>query len=131
MIKINLIIMKTLFPICALLFAFSSFSQESIAVHKAKIADAKMYSFIPPVKLLNKEIWNRVADTRFECDFLRLAVEYQNNEFVLYEMDGNKLELSRASEYKTIGDEIAINTFSVSPNYSGRAKTNSVVTSSF
>lgn len=131
MIKINFTIMKTLLLICVLLGTFASFSQESIAVHNAKIADAKMYSFIPPVKLLNKEIWNRVADTRFECDFLRLAVEYQNNEFVLFEMDGNKLELSRASEYKTIGNEIAKNTFRVSPNYAGGAKTNSVVTSSF
>ena len=123
--------MKSLLLICVLLGTFTSFSQESTAVHKSKIADAKMYSFIPPIKLLNKEIWTRVADTRFECEFLRLAVEYQNNEFVLFEMDGNKLELSRASEYKIIGDEIAVNTFSVSPGFVRRAKTNSAVTSTF
>ena len=123
--------MKNLVLISVFLCAFTSFSQESPLIHKTNIADNAMYSFIPPLKLLNKEIWTRVADTRFECNFLRLAVEYQNNEYVLFEMDGNKLELSRASEYKTIGDEIALNTFSVSPNYSGRAKTNSAVTSTF
>ena len=46
-------------------------------------------------------------------------------------MGGKKLELGRASEYETIGDEIATNTFSVSPGFVRRAKTNSAVTSTF
>ena len=113
--------MKNLLFIYLFLIAFTSFSQESTFIHKTEIANNEAYSFIPPIKLLNKEIWSRVADTRFECNFLRLAVEYKNNEYVLYQMDGNKLELSRASDYKIIGDEIAMNTFSVSPGFSGRA----------
>jgi len=122
--------MKNLLFICLFLIAFTSFSQESTFIHKTKIANSEAYSFIPPIKLLNKEIWNRVANTRFECNFLRLAVEYKNNEYVLYQMDGNKLELSRASEYNILGNEIAMNTFSVSSGFSGRAKTSSVVTNS-
>lgn len=123
--------MKNLLLICLLLCAFTSFSQESTVIHKTKIANNEAYSFIPPTKLLNKEIWSRVANTRFECNFLRLAVEYQNSEYILYQMDGNKLELSRASEYKIIGEEIAMNTFSVSPAFSGSTKTNSVAKASF
>ncbi len=72
-----------------------------------------------------------MSNIRFECDFLRLAVEYQNFEYVLFEMDEPKRELSRARSYNTIGEEIAINTFRFPLNTSGRAYTNSTVTSSY
>jgi hypothetical protein len=94
-----------------------------------KNAMEEVYSFVPPAKLLNKEIWTRVSNTRFECNFLRLAVEYQNFEFVLFEMDGAKRELSRAPKYKILGEEIAMNTFRVSPNYPGSSTTSGVASS--
>jgi hypothetical protein len=114
---------------CAILYTTSSFSQKSTANKLSKkvvIKDA--YSFIPPIKLLNKEIWNRVSNTRFECTFLRLAVEYQEFEYVLFEMDGLKRELSRAPKYSILGEEIAFNTFRVSPDYIKNKMTNKIAT---
>ena len=117
---------------CAVLYTTSSFSQKSTACkssEKAVVKDA--YTFTPPIKLLNKELWNRVSNIRFECNFLRLAVEYQDFEYVLFEMDGLKRELSRAREYRIIGEEIAINTFRFPSNSSGSTTTNSTVTSAY
>ena len=110
--------MKNLILLCAIMYATSSFAQKSPRNKLSKKAvHNNANSFSPPIKLLNKEIWHRVSPTRFECEYLRLAVEYQDFEYVLYEMDGEKRELSRAREYSTIGKEIAFNTFRVSPNY--------------
>ncbi|MCK5443633.1 MAG: hypothetical protein KAJ23_17240 [Maribacter sp.] len=124
--------MKNLLLVCTMLYATSSFSQ-SLKHPKTskKNAVEQAYAFVPPTKLLNKEIWTRVSNTRFECKFLRLAVEYQNFEFILFEMDGGKRELSRAPEYKILGEEIAMNTFGVSPNYPGSSRTPGSVASSY
>ena len=64
------------------------------------------YSFIPHPKLLNKEIWNRVSEFRFECDFLRLAVEFKEHSYVLVEIDGEKRELARSIDYRVISQNI-------------------------
>jgi hypothetical protein len=107
--------MKNLLLLYAIMYTSVSFAQ--VKPQKGnKIAFSNNKSFTPPLKLLNKKIWERVSHTRFECHYLRLAVEYQDSEYVLYEMDGAKRELSRAREYSTIGREIAFNTFRVSPD---------------
>ncbi|WP_242093915.1 hypothetical protein [Aestuariivivens sediminicola] len=118
--------MKNLLLICAIAYTTNSFSQKSNdSKLLTKQGQQEFYSFKPSKKLLNEEIWTRVSNTRFECNFLRLAVEYQDYEYVLYEMDEPKRELSRAPDYKTIGEEIAMNTFRVTP-YLGSNATASV-----
>jgi len=123
--------MKNLLFLCAILYATSSFSQEIKHPKTSKKNEVKQaYSFLPPAKLLNKEIWTRVSNTRFECNYLRLAVEYQNFEYILLEMDGEKRELTRAPKYKIIGEKIAMNTFMVPPNYSSSSTTKSTAVAS-
>lgn len=63
-------------------------------------------SFAPNDKLLIQEIWKRVDEYRFECEFLRLAVEYRNQEYLLIEMDGNHRILARDVHYSVISDRI-------------------------
>ena len=124
--------MKNLLFACAILYTLCSFSQKSnYSKSSKKNAVDEAHSFVPPTKLLNTEIWTRVSNARFECNFLRLAVEYQNFEFILFEMDGAKRELSRAPEYRILGEEIAMNTFRVSPNYPGSPRTSGSVASSY
>ena len=107
--------MKNLLIVCAIAYATNSFAQKTTEGKILKqLAFEEVYTFNPPRKLMNEEIWTRVSNTRFECNFLRLAIEYQDFEYVLYEMDGLKRELSRARDYNTLGEEIAINTFDIS-----------------
>ena len=63
--------------------------------------------FKPNRKLINKDIWYRISLYRFECRFLRLAVEWEDKEYVLYEMDGAKRELARSKDYSDIEKVIA------------------------
>jgi hypothetical protein len=112
--------MKKLLFMCVIMYATSSFSQKSdVSKLTNDIVKKDAYTFVPPIKLLNKDLWNRVSNTRFECSFLRLAVEYQDFEYVLYEMDEPKRELSRSPEYRIIGQEIGLNTVRRSPNFFG------------
>lgn len=62
--------------------------------------------FTPNEKLLIPEIWNRVSEYRFECEFLRLAVEYKDHEYYLIEMDGNQRVLAQDVHYSVISDRI-------------------------
>jgi len=64
------------------------------------------YSFVPSRNLLNEEIWNRVSEFRFECIYLRLAVELKNNGYVLIEMDGDHRELAKSTDYNVISQKI-------------------------
>ena len=74
-------------------------------------------AFSPDKRLLNEEIWQRVSVNRFECDFLRLAVELSGNEYLLYEMDGNKRLLIRHEQYSMISKAIAKLTLRTSSPY--------------
>ena len=108
--------MKNLLIVCAIAYATNSFAQKATNHNSLKLlAKEEAYTFVPPIKLLNTDLWTRVSNTRFECHFLRLAVEYQGFEFVLYEIDEPKRELSRAAEYHIIAQEIALNTVRSSP----------------
>ena len=64
------------------------------------------YSFVHSRNLLNEEIWNRVSEFRFECIYLRLAVELKNNGYVLIEMDGDHRELAKSTDYNVISQKI-------------------------
>ena len=89
----------------------STFSQERLdkvcdtTITRSK-ADHDIEAFIPDTKLLNTSIWNRVTANRFECKFLRLAVELRNNEYWLLEMDGLKCLLARDKNYTVISHVI-------------------------
>ena len=120
--------MKHLLIVCALAYTTNSFSQKPNNSKLLKdLVREEAYTFVPSKELLNKGIWNRVSNTRFECNFLRLAVEYQDFEYVLYEMDEPKRELSRASKYHIIANEIVTNTLRSSPYLLGSSTTASVV----
>ena len=66
-----------------------------------------VYSFAPNNKLSNEKIWDRVSEYRFECAFLKLAIEYHNNVYFLSEMEGEKRLLARDIQFTTIVEEIA------------------------
>ena len=115
-------VMKNLLLLYAIIHTTMSFAQVKPRQKGNKTASySNNRAFTPPSKLLNKDIWERVSHTRFECHFLRLAVEYQDVEYVLYEMDEPKRELSRASDYRTIAKEIAINTIRDTPYFGSSA----------
>jgi len=65
-----------------------------------------VYSKAPNRKLANKDLWHRISEQRFECPFLRLAVEYSDNKYILIEMDENKRILASDTNYATIEKEI-------------------------
>jgi hypothetical protein len=79
-------------------------AKDLIITYSDTIADIE--AFRPHTKLLNKQIWTRVSANRFECEFLRLAVELKNNEYWLLEMDGNKRLLARHENYYIIAHVI-------------------------
>ena len=103
--------MKTFIKLFLILVALNSFSQERLdkvcdtTLTKLKV-NSDIEAFIPDAKLLNTSIWNRVTANRFECKFLRLAVELRNNEYWLLEMDGLKCLLARDKNYMVISHVI-------------------------
>ena len=58
--------------------------------------------FKPDLRLTNKNLWTKVSLYRFECEFLRLAVELHEKEYVLVEMDGGNKELARSKDFSVI-----------------------------
>lgn len=67
-----------------------------------KIESERKNRFSPHSKLAQKRLWKRVSMYRFECAYLRLAVEWQEKKYVLVEMDGGKKELAWSADYKDI-----------------------------
>ena len=63
-------------------------------------------SFEPDRKLLNEDIWTRVCFYRFECKALQLAVEWENHEYVLMELNGGGCILARDKKYANIARAI-------------------------
>ena len=62
--------------------------------------------FMPDFDLLNEEMWVRVSEYRFESPFLRLAVEWEEGEYILLEMDGGHRILARSPFYSIISHKI-------------------------
>ena len=63
-------------------------------------------TFIPHPRLMDRDRWTRVSTYRFECHFLRLAVEFKDHSYVLMEMDGQKRILARSINYNEISQKI-------------------------
>lgn len=121
--------MKKLITILLILVGLSSFSQETLkqvndSTNTTSNVNNDIEAFRPNEKLLNKQIWQRVAANRFECKFLRLAVELKNNEYLLLEMDGNKRLLARHEQYSIISGYIVNLTLRPSPNLIEKQKKN-------
>ena len=75
---------------------------DNFIIIEKKIKSERKNRFIPHLKLAQKMLWERVSMYRFECAYLRLAVEWQEKEYVLLEMDGEKKELTRSKDFKDI-----------------------------
>ena len=73
-------------------------------------------SFVPHPRLLDQTRWTRVSTYRFECEFLRLAVEFKDHSYVLMEMDGEKRILARSIDYNQITNRIIELTIRPRPN---------------
>ena len=63
-------------------------------------------SFVPHSNLLNNDLWKRVSEFRFECEYLRLAVEFRDHSYLLLEMDGEKRILAKSINYNVISGKI-------------------------
>lgn len=77
----------------------------------------KSFVFVPHPYLLNKSLWKRVSDYRFECEYLRLAVEFKDHTYVLIEMDGDNRILARSIYYERISNKITELTLRSSPSF--------------
>lgn len=101
---------KALFLIIVMFFSINMFAQQSTNknIQKEHRCTYKGYdeSFVPDSKLLNQEVWSRVCEYRFECKVLRLAVEWENHEYNLLEMDGGKRLLARDKKFSNISKVI-------------------------
>ena len=74
-------------------------------------------AFVPHPNLLNEELWTRVSAYRFECEFLRLAVEFRDHNYVLVEMDGEQRELAKSINYELIKNKIVELTLNTRPEF--------------
>ena len=74
-------------------------------------------TFVPHPRLLQEHRWTRVSTYRFECPFLRLAVEFKDHTYVLMEMDGEKRVLARSINYEMITRKIMELTLNPQPNF--------------
>ena len=72
--------------------------------------------FVPHPRLLDTERWTRVSTYRFECEFLRLAVEFRDHSYILLEMDGEHRVLARSIDYNKISQRIIELTLNPRPN---------------
>lgn len=104
--------MKKLIRLFLILAVIIFFSQEisgqiNDTIKTKSHVNNDVEEFLPNTKLLNKSIWHRVTANRFECEYLRLAVELRNKEYWLLEMDGKKRLLARHEKYSIISHVIS------------------------
>jgi hypothetical protein len=66
----------------------------------------KKNRFTPNDDLQNKTIWKRVALHRFECNYLKLAIEFDDPDYVLYAMNGPKEALFQSVDFALIRQKI-------------------------
>ena len=109
--------MKTkLLLLLSLLCMNTLFSQVRDSVSNQNVMEIQ--EFEPHRKLLDSERWKRVSPNRFECSFLRLAVELKNFKYYLIEMDGKKKTLIAHKNYGIISKAIIQLTLRSTPNFS-------------
>lgn len=104
--------LKLLLVISLFVYIDSNAQEVSQKIDSVKVEN---YAFQPPKSLQDKSRWKRISDVRFECGFLRLAVEYREFEYVLLEMDGDKRVLEKSPKYTDIAREISRLTLRSSP----------------
>lgn len=104
-------------PLCAqeMLQASMNLGNNNIS----SIEKVEVEAFAPARPLLNKQLWNRVTVNRFECPFLRLAVELKDMHYILMEMDGDKRIIIKNPHYDVITKAIMKLTLNSRPNLSG------------
>ncbi len=91
--------MKVMF----ILFCLSISSLFGQTVAKDSIVESQEILEFQPVKnLFDESRWTRVSANRFECRFLRLAVELKDFQYHLIQMDGDKKTLISHESYKVI-----------------------------
>ena len=78
----------------------------------------EIQEFEPHRRLLDSYRWKRVSPNRFECSFLRLAVELKNFNYYLIEMDGDKRVLFVDKDYGIISQKIINLTLRSAPSFS-------------
>ncbi len=114
--------MKTLVPIFLTFFMslqmWSQFHERpEDRIESATDTMYKSSVFVPHPNLLNMSLWKRVSEYRFECEYLRLAVEFKDHTYVLIEMDGDKRILARSIYYERISNKIKELTLRSQPSF--------------
>lgn len=111
-----------------LLLVLIIWSSNLFAQSKDSLVDQNtivVQEFEPDRSLLDTFRWTRVTPNRYECSFLRLAVELKDFKYFLIEMDGNKRVLISSESYSIIRQAIMKLTLRTSPNLSVFSSTDS------
>lgn len=116
--------MKKICIIFTLLYCAASYSQETDAIADNSLFANSIKEFVPniytrdwPRKLKNQSIWRHVAENRFECPFLKLAVEWDGVNYHLIETEGGKRIMCTNSNYSSISSKIVELTLNSTPNF--------------
>jgi len=114
--------MKNICIVFSLLYCVVSYTQETEAIADNSVSVLSVNEFVPnvytrdwPRKLKNQRIWKHVAENRFECPFLKLAVEWDGVNYHLMETEGGKRILCTNSNYSMISSKIVELTLNSSP----------------
>ena len=66
--------------------------------------DLPEYSGSPSPELTSSDLWKKVSDNRYECDFLKLAIEWYGGDYLLVEMEGDERIIAKSRDYSKIQD---------------------------
>lgn len=98
-------------------YDMENFKKEDYKKEDYSRTELNKVAFVPHPNLLNEELWTRVSAYRFECEFLRLAVEFRDHNYVLVEMDGEQRELAKSIDYELIKNKIVELTLNTRPKF--------------
>jgi len=123
MIFFKALVMKKVCIVFSLLYCLVSYTQEIDAITGNSVSTSSTKEFVPnvytrdwPRKLKNQRIWKHVAENRFECPFLKLAVEWDGVKYQLIETEEEGRILFANSDYSLISNKIVELTLNSSPN---------------
>lgn len=114
--------MKLIFPLFFwILFSNDVYGQDTIEQPQSSASKIEFNytnpSFVPHRNLMNTDLWKRVGNNRFECEYLRLAVEFRDHTYVLIEMDGEERIMARSINYNRISSKIIELTLNSRPSF--------------
>jgi len=116
--------MKEICIVFLLLYCVVSYTQEAYVIADNSLFSNSVKEFVPnvytrdwPRKLKNQRIWKHVAENRFECPFLKLAVEWDGVNYHLIETEGGKRILCTNYKYSMISSKIVELTLNSTPNF--------------